>query len=491
MKQSFWTTLLVVFATTFSVHARPRAASQAMAFTHVAVIDATGSPPQPNMTVVITGNRITALGKTGRVKIPQDAQVIDAAGKFLIPGLWDMHWHSWDEKTTREIFFPLAIANGVTGVRDMAADCLQDCGEFPNLDDVKQWRNDMAQGKFFGPRLIASSPILDGPKPVNEGSISVTNATEARQTVIDLKRRGVDFIKVYSLLPRDAYFAIADEAGKQNMVFAGHVPDAVTAAEASDAGQKSIEHLTGILLACSTREAELSKELLAASPEQLQEVDDAILRNQRKRLVETYSEEKAQELFARFARNGTWQCPTLTIERYWGYFADANLTADPRLKYLPLGVKEFWESSLASRLKNNNEDDRANAKRVYQKELKIVGAMHRAGVGILAGTDVTNEFCFPGFSLHDELALLVQAGLTPMQALQAATLNPAKYLGTLDSLGTIATGKLADLVLLEANPLTDIGNTQSIAAVVVNGKFFPKTALQEMLANVEKATRNR
>lgn len=469
MKQSFWTTLLFVFATAFSVHARQQTPSQTLAFTHVTVIDATGSQPQPNMTVVITGNRISALDKTGKVKIPQGAQVINAAGKFLIPGLWDMHAH-WSLKD----YLPLFVANGVTGVRIM-------WGRLAHHG----WRKDIANGELRGPRLIIASPIIDGPNPIWPGSVAVRNASEARQAVIDAKRNGADFIKVYSLLPREVYFAIVDEAKKQGLPIAGHVPETVSALEVSDVGQKSIEHLEGVLLACSNREEAWRKQIAPAQADSVEPNFADFIRDEAKRASE-YSEQKAAALFGRFVKNGTWQCPTLTVLRNEAFLDDENFRNDARLKFMPKSVRDTWNPANDEEMARFTAEDYANTKSVYAKSVEITGAMKRAGVGILAGTDVLNPYCFPGFSLHDELALLVQAGLTPMEALQAATLNPAKYLGTLDSLGTIETGKIADLVLLEANPLADISNTKSIVAVVVNGKFFPQTALQEMLANIEK-----
>ncbi|MGH7451444.1 MAG: amidohydrolase family protein [bacterium] len=471
MKRIFWLSQFLIGVMTFTGYAQNQTPSQSLALIHVTVIDATSAPAQLDMTVVITGNRITALGKTGKVKIPQDAQVIDAAGKFLIPGLWDMHAH-WNLKE----YLPLFIANGVTGARIM-------WGRLAH----HAWRKEIASGALLGPRLIIASPIIDGPNPIWPGSVAVSNAAEARQAVIDAKQNGADFIKVYSLLSREAYFAIVDEAKKHGLPIAGHVPETVSTLEAAEAGQKSIEHLEGILLACSSREAEWRKEIIdAQAKSDSAEYDFAeFIRDEAKRASE-YSEQKATTLFGRFVKNGTWQCPTLTVLHSEAFLDDENFRNDARLKFMPKSIKASWDPKSDPELANTSAEDYATAKKVYQKSVEITGAMKRAGVGILAGTDVLNPYCFPGFSMHDELALLVQAGLTPMEALQAATLNPAKYFGIQDSLGTITTGNIADLVLLEANPLADINNTKSLAAVVVNGKLFPKLALQEMLVNIEK-----
>lgn len=462
--------LLLLNTAAFGQNAKP------LVFTHVTVIDAKGGPPQPDMTVVVVADRIGRVGKGGEVPVPADAQVIDATGKFLIPGLWDMHIHWYDKD-----YLPLFIANGVTGVRMMWG-----------MPMHHQWRKDIESGKLLGPRMYIASPIVDGPKPFWQGSIAVANAAEGRAAVTKVKQQGADFVKVYSYLPRDAYFAIAEEAKKENIPFEGHVPITVTAEEASEAGQKSIEHLTGILQACSSREAELLKasqqdfaEALA-SGKPMASVRGGPRSTERQRTaLETYDSRKADAVFAEFKKNGTWQCPTLTVLRSFVSITDPSFTNDPRLKFMPREIRSSWDPSRDVRLKNRSAEEIDVQKKVYAKNLEIVGAMKRAGVDIIAGTDTLNPYCFPGFSLHDELGLLVQSGLTPMEALQAATFNAARFMGRENELGTIEAGKLADLVLLDANPLDNIANTRKISAVVYGGRLFPKPALDDMLAKVE------
>jgi imidazolonepropionase-like amidohydrolase len=415
--------------------------SKSVVLTHVTVIDVAGGTTKPNMTVVITGDRISQVEEAGKVVETPGATVVDAAGKFLIPGLWDMHVH-WYVRDT----FTLFMANGVTGVRQM----------FGN-SELLRWREDIAKGSLLGPRMLVASPIIDGPQPVWPTSIVARNEDEGRKAVRNAKQWGADFVKVYSLLPRDAYFAIADEAKRQGLTFVGHVPSSVSPAEASDAGQKSIEHLTGI----RARAVAMA--------------------------LETDNDQKSADLFARFMKNETWQCPTLTVRRSNAYLGDENFGRDQRLKFIPPRIRERW----GQRIANRNEGNFANAKKNFQRELEIVGAMQKAGVPLLAGTDTGNPFCFPGFSLHDELALLVIAGLTPVEALRSATLNPAKFLGLDKTLGTIEQGKIADLVLLDANPLEDVRNTQKINAVVSNGRLFDRKALNKMLDQAEAAANRR
>jgi len=342
-------------------------------------------------------------------------------------------------------------------------------------EEYHEWHKDILAEKLIGPRMVIGSFIV-GPMPENLHDLG--NAEEGRQLVRDLKKQGWPFVKLLNYILRDVYFAIADEAKKQGIPFVGHVPISVTAAEASDAGQRSVEHiLTDIIPACSTSdECELKTEFRAAwsaeSPDSIR-----LLTNS------SYSERKAMELFARFVKNKTWVCPTLLAQHGALSLDKDDSRQDPRLKYIPPGTREFWRNHICTALATG--EARTDFEKLSRMQLKIVGDMKLAGVGLLAGTDTPLPYCFPGFGLHDELQLLVRAGLSPMEALRTATYNPAKYFGQLDSMGTIERGKVADLVLLDANPLQDIRNTQRIAAVVFRGKIFQRAALQKMLAQVE------
>jgi len=453
-----------------------------LAILNVTVIDATGAPAKPNMTVVITGDRITKIAKTAEVAIPKTAKIVDGKGKFLIPGLWDMHVHTVIGRLP-ELYFPLFIANGVTGVRDMAA---------PDFEFVKQLRKDINEGRLIGPRIVAGQ-MVDGPIPFWPGlPIPVSDEASARKAVVSAKDKGADFIKVYSLVPRQAYFALADEAKKRAIPFAGHVPFLISASEASDAGQKSIEHLEGIWLDCSAEEPKLRKILEEAVKDakdtnQIRTSLVQTLNQTQLSAVDTFNQERAAALFARFARNGTWQAPTLVVKRAGAFMDDSDFTNDPRLKYIRPAIRDSWKNQDDWRLKNRSPETSARYRMIFQKELALILAMHRAGVKMLAATDAVVWYVFPGFSLHDELELFVQAGLNPMEALQTATRNPAIYLGLIDMVGTVEEGKKADLVLLEANPLENISNTKRINAVVVNGKIIPRVSLDKMLKDAEAA----
>jgi imidazolonepropionase-like amidohydrolase len=442
--------------------------SETLVITHVTVIDTTGGAAKPDMTVTVRGDHIASIEEASR-ELPKDAQVVDGRGKFLIPGLWDMHVHTnfgdW-LPGGEEIILPLFVANGITGVRDMGGD----------LHQLLAWRKQIDAGAILGPRMVISGPMIDGAPPHFPASVPVSTAAEGRKAVDDLKLGGADFVKVQSYIPRDAYFAVAEESKKQGMTFVGHVPDAIRASEASKAGQKSIEHYTGIFEGCSTIEDELLKG--PKGP---------------RRVLETYSEPKCKALIALLAKNATWQVPTLVWERGQWLIDDLDLSKSPGAEYAAATwrnktYKKFTESIL----KELDTDPVAYRRQFVAKELEMTLAMDRAGVPLMAGTDTAaGVYVIPGFSLHQELELFVKAGLTPMEALQTTTLNPAKFLGRTRDLGTVETGKLADLVLLDANPLDDIRNTQKISAVVLGGWYFSRRDLDGILKNVQAAAREK
>ena len=445
-----------------------------LVITHVSVIDTTGARLIRDTTVVIVDDRIKEIGTTGTVKAPKDAKRFDGSGKFLIPGLWDMHAHiSYKE------FLALFIANGVTGIREMG-------GNPEEFVQLKEWRKEIANGTLIGPRIFTAGVIVDGPRKIGRrNSLNVENAIEARQAVNNLKQHGADFIKVYSMLPRESYFAVAEQAKKQGLSFAGHVPASVTASEASDAGQKSLEHLFGVFSACSKNADALHDEAnTAVAISGLSVFVGAEIRTELKTL-DTYDDKNAAALFARFVKNSTWQTPTLVGWQNLSATDESYFLNDSRLKYIPSERKNSWKVQKAALLKGFDPEYFPERQRLFEAQLRLISAMHKAGVKLLAGTDTAGLYEYPGFSLHDELALLVKAGLTPMDALRCATCNPAEYFGLLDSLGAVEKGKIADLVLLDANPLEEISNTSKIAAVVLGGRLIPRSTLDEMLSGVE------
>jgi imidazolonepropionase-like amidohydrolase len=445
-----------------------------LAITGVTVIDVATGAAAPNRTVLVRGDRIAAVGKTGEVAVPADAETLDATGKFLIPGLWDMHVH-----IAGPDYLKLFLANGVTGVRDMHA-------FFPEA--TLRMRDLVHDGQMSGPRIVAAGALIDGPQAFWPGAIKATTPEEGRDAVRKLKEKGADFIKVYDSLRPAVYRAIAAESKAQGLPFVGHVPRSITLAEASDAGQHSVEHLTGLALACSARERQLRREAGAA----LAKADNsgaafALVFRFQVQALDSYDEAKARALFAKLKQNQTYQTPTLTVLRALASLDDPKFTADPRLKYMPSYLTRGWSVENMPKERRPTKDDMTARRAFYEKSLKVVAALREAGVPILAGTDTTNPYCFPGFSLHDELELLVtKCGFTPLQALQTATTEPAKFFGREKELGAAESGKRADLLVLDADPRADIKNTTKIHAVIANGRLLRRAALDALLAEVAK-----
>jgi imidazolonepropionase-like amidohydrolase len=414
-----------------------------LAFTDVTVIDGTGVPAQPKMTVLIEKDRIASVGKQGSIAIPAGAEVLDANGGVLIPGLWDMHVHlSW----TKACALPALVANGVTGVRDMGG----------LLEELNDWRARIEAGCLVGPRIVRSGPVING-KQAAFHQFAVTNEAEARGAVRALHKAGVDFIKLHRALSREAYFGVADECKKLGFPFVGHVPQTVTPFEASDAGQASFEHLSTLF--DGTFSAGLQPSALAGA-------------------IEQFKRESAEETFARFAKNSTSFTPTLV-----SYIWVAQLgrrRPDPLDKYVSHFAKKLEAEAVEKHKDELTPAFYENLEQQFKSSIGLVGLMQKAGVRILTGTDLASAGTYPGFDLHEELALLVKAGLTPMEALQCATRNAAEFLKRFD-LGTIQSGKIADVVLLDANPLEDIRNTRRISAVVISGKLLKRPALDGLL----------
>jgi imidazolonepropionase-like amidohydrolase len=451
-------------------------ASSQIYITHVTVIDTETGKEAKDRTVIISGERISEVRDSKDVRPPTDAKVVDAKGKFLIPGLWDMHAHPVRAERLNNMFLML-VANGVLGVRDMGTDM--------RAADIGLLRKQIGDGSLLGPRIVATGQVLDGrPTPASATFAVVLTAAQGREAVRALKASGANFIKVYSWLSRDAYFAIVEEAKKQGMPFVGHVPMSVTVLEASDAGQKSIEHLTGVDLACSAGEDEIRGDLLRRGTEM---TNDTRWSLEAVEAIASYNEEKATKVFAHLAQNHTWQVPTFVAFLQDAQFNDSRVTGDARLKYIPPTIQKRWNDYAKQHAGPSPWD------KVFEKRLVMVRAMHRAGIPMLAGTDAAwgVPYTYAGFSLHDELELLVRAGLTPLESLQTATLNPARFLGRTQDLGTIEKGKLADMVMLTASPLEDIHNTQKIDAVFVNGRPLTRRDLDALLAQAEIAVKNK
>jgi len=455
-----------------------------LALTHVTVVDpgaAAGVGPKTDQTVLIAEGRIVAVGPSGEVQAPKGARVIDERGRFLIPGLWDMHVHiagvSADPAWSKKVILPELIAYGITGVRDMGGD----------LEALLAWKREVEAGRLLGPHIVAAGPMLVPGGKKNAEQYPVANAEEGRQAVRELKQRGADFIKIIGMPSREAFFAVADEAKKQGLWFVGHVPAVVTATEASDAGMHSIEHIvySGLAFDCSSREEELREAAMEARAKRDAKASAQTFLD----AIDSYSAEKAAALWARFKKNGTWVVPTLeSISVQAGSPLTAEEQAqDPGLDFVPEALRKEWDPRVAG-----NQAAEAGRKwwaRQFANDEKLTREMHRAGVATLAGSDSLDRFVFPGSSLHKELQLLQKNGYTPREALASATSDAARFLGREKEFGSVAAGAQADLVVLEANPLDDIANTSRIRAVIRGGVFLDRASLDRLLAEAKAAAK--
>lgn len=437
--------------------------AQDVAITHVTVVDAAGGPSRPGMTVLVSGDRITAVGSAASVTVPRGARVIDGRGRYLIPGLWDMHVHL---SYLPAEALPLFLANGVLGVREMGGE----------VEQLLRWRGEIAAGRLPGPRIIVPGPVVESPQwlamlrdragdlPGAAGLLrqrtGVGTAEDARRAVDSAAALGVDFIKIRNSASRESYFALAREARRRGLPLAGHAPQPVGPGEASDSGHASFEHA-----------------FLPA--------------------LDGMTPADRAALFRRFRANGTAVTPTLIAGRNHRLLPDSVVAAaladslgvrDARRRYLPPRLLAKWREERELVTRDRPRDWAA----LHRSHLRDVREMQREGVRILAGTDVGVQLVYPGWGLHEELELLVrEAGLTPAEALRSATLAPAEFLGLQRALGTVEVGKLADLVLLDADPLADIRNTRRIRAVVVNGRLHDRAALDAMLEGVRTAVGRR
>jgi imidazolonepropionase-like amidohydrolase len=443
------------------------ASAQTLTITNATVVDVATGALHRGSTIVVDGRRIVSVGPSTTAR-PSRGQIVDGKGMYVIPGLWDMHTHSyfgWSQEFGDTYVLPMFIANGVTGIRDMGSD----------LDAVLRARSEVAAHRLVGPRMVVSGPMLDGPQVAFKASMPIKTPDDGRKAVDSLASRGVDFIKIQSGVPRDAYFAIAAEAKKRGIVFEGHVPDAIRAGEAIDAGQHTFEHLIGIFEASTPDENQLIQRRYGEGKNPSKNKSLAVFLNR-------YDPAREAALIRRLAKDSVWQCPTLFWERGQWLVDVIDYTKDPDLAFTPKSwIAKNYPASQKSILASMDADSLAVRRRFVEHELGIVKRLHAAGVPLLAGTDTpAGVDVTPGISLHLELQRFVAAGLTPLQALQTATIQPARFFKKTTDYGSVEAGRVADLVILRANPLEDIANTRAIAGVVADGKYWSSPAIDSL-----------
>lgn len=454
-------TALAIITTWHPIHAQDSVGPikrPIIAIESVAVVDVVRSKLISPRTVLIVDGRIAAIEEPGTATIPPAAVRVESRGRYLIPGLVDMHVHLFNNFTRRppnEWAFPLFIANGVTAVREMSTEPAQ-------MEVVERWRTKVASGELVAPRVLAAG-IAVGTEPVET----------TRRQVREAKAAGADFVKVFSEVREPLWRAILDKARAQRMPVCGHIPGEVSVLAAAAAGQRSAEHLMQVYEACSAKEKQFLGARKGLDGKEIVKLRDA----QEREVLESFDQLVCDRTSAALAKTDQVQVPTLVLSHFELPGSPANFRDDPRWRYLRRDEQARWERYLAER---TIADEKLAALRLDVSR-QIVKTLHAARVPILAGTDAPMPLVYPGFALHKELELLVESGLTPADALRAATIGPAEFLGLSKNGGSITVGKRADLVLLDDNPLLQISNTRRIRAVVLDGRLFQRADLDALL----------
>jgi len=423
-----------------------------LAIERVALVSMESELVLREQSVLVRDGRIAAIAPAAELEIPAGAQRIDGSGRWLMPGLSDMHVHVWDENDLL-----LYVANGVTTVRNMSGAPLQ-----------LGWRERIEAGELLGPRILSAGPIVDGDPPVWPGS-SVLRAGEGRAEALVREQReaGYDFLKPYARLTPEAYAELVQAARAQNVPLMGHVPEAVPLSEVLAAGQRTIEHLGGFARAAQPADSPYAQVDFENEP----------------RAWALASDERLAELARAVRTAGAWNCPTLVVLSKWtqGEAADA-LLARPEMRYVAPFTRSGWNPrSPFNYLRRMSPEAVAAARDSVAHRQRAVRALQAAGAGLLLGSDTGNPYVVAGFAVHEELALLVEAGLTPYQALRAGTVEAARALGAEADWGTLGIGKRADLLLLEADPLLDVGHAARRVGLVLAGRWLPEAELQREL----------
>jgi len=477
---------MLVWLSTVSCGAEEKPAD--LLIKRVNVVDVVNGLILSDRDVVIRGDSLSEILPGGEAEEEGVGQVFSGDGKYLIPGLWDMHAHPDDPEVwrmnpvpaSRDLLLPLFVLNGVTGIRDMGG----------SLAVTNRWRDESRAGKLLAPVILACGPLLDGPDPMWDGSIGIESPKEAAIVADSLVQSGSDFLKVYSLLPRETFFALAAHARRKNIPFEGHVPLSVLPSEAALAGMRSQEHLLEILTECSKQSEGLRSG--AISFDRINNpIERALTRNAF--LLETFDDNRAKELFDVFRETNSWICPTLSMWYKNAWYEEELRKDDTLLQYLPAYLRTYWQPDRNEHLANREVPAYVQMKRkLLEKYMSVVKQLHSQDVQLLAGTDMgANPLCFPGWSLHVELQLMVKAGLPPEEALRTATVNAARFLGLEKDYGRVEPGMKADLVLLDGDPLYSISNTRRIHAVIRKGKVLSRDSIRRHLQFIRDSNKVR
>ncbi|WOF42388.1 amidohydrolase family protein [Sphingopyxis indica] len=438
---------------------------------HATIVDVAGARLVADQTVATRGDVIVAVGGDAEVAKAWTARrAIDGGNRFLIPGLWDMHVHFGGGPALVEenqALLPLYIAHGITTVRDAS-------GDLPN--EVLAWRGDIASGRLFGPTLLSSGPKIEGIKPVWKGTIETGSKADVDAAVARLKGLGVDFVKITdSTMKPDLFLYAIRKARAAGLCVSGHIPLALTVDQAVDAGISSIEHIGYAYKAGVKDEATIAADFAAGRIDRAEAY---------RRIDAGFDPGTAMAAYRKLAAKGVFVTPTLNGSRVIAYLDQDDHKTDDYLGLIGPGLRATYQWRV-DRAANADAAGIAARHAEYEHEASVLPMLQKAGVTIMAGTDAgfLNSFNYPGIALHQELAIFVDKGLTPAEALASATRAGPAWFGKLDRYGAVEAGKAADLVLLDRNPLEDIGATRAIRAVVLRGAVYDRAALDKMLAD--------
>lgn len=455
---------------------------------NITVIDPERRTVRQGQDILIEDGRIIAVQKHS--KTPRSATTtINGSGQYAIPGLMDMHVHT-NVKPIHKSTLALLFAHGVTGVRDMASDCASDKGIAMCIGAMRDSAAAIEAGTITGPRLLALSTMKiqseGGPKDATDprARFFPKNAEQTAAMLTILMERKPDLIKMGDVIDLDSYKLALATARAHKIEVSGHLPVTLSVKEAADMGQRTIEHARDLPLDCST----YGRQYRAAAKQWLasREGTTPSSFDRAKNSVATQDAKICAEQIKAMVRRGTYYVPTHLTREMDYRAADPAYRNDPRMVYIPAQLQQMWLRDLEKYTKNS-ADQAATYGEFYRLGLRLTGQAHKAGVRIMAGTDANDTMIFPGSSLHDELKLLAQAGLSPMDVLRAATTIPAEYLHRTADLGGLSKGKLADIVLLTASPLDNVASSQTITTVIQNGRVSDRAALDKMLQDVKEA----
>lgn len=440
---------------------------------HATIINIADEKTVPHQAIAIKNDVIVAVGLDEVITKAWKAEnTIDVENRYIIPGLWDMHVHFGggpDLIEENKALLPLYVANGITTIRDCS-------GDLPN--QVLQWREEINRGKLFGPRLLTSGAKIEGIAPVWKGTIEVGSKADVHKALDRLQQDGVDFVKITeNTLKPELFLYALSEAKKRGLQTSGHIPMSLTVQQAIEAGLSSIEHIGYAFKAGSNQEQSIVKDF----------ANEKLTRQQAaQRLRETFDRTTALKAYRTFAQHNVYVTPTLNGSQIITYLDQNNHNDDEYLKYIGPKLRETYNWRIERANKATSEQVKQRHQR-FERNANLLSLLQQAGVTVMAGTDAgfLNSFNYPGVGLHDELNLFVKYGLSPVEALRSATQAGPAWFGQQNKYGSISQGKVADIVILNKNPLESIAATRSIETVVMKGQVYDREALDKMMAKAK------